>query len=425
MARLTYTPWVEVEPNSEVITQIEQPNPILRSARRVTMSSRQKVVDRSIARDPKFVTGGGSQPVAYSAASGVGDKITLTLEKIGLQVQLDEDQVRDMDANVLRTEVTEIGIGATEKWIRAIMCSDQGNQAASLTVTNPYVSVFSALAYGRSASTLGGNINTAENRMVDNLLQVGFNQDVSYDDLVYLQGIVDESKFSRPGRMAWYADWGMRRHLRLVRDNNGNPLLVNPVDGALPSLLEAPLNYVHGMTIASKAFRTVPFHTGVGAPTAAFGTNGDYYRDSAIAIGTITNQFYKKSGGSWTALASGTSDGQLSKSGQSAGGFDSAVSNVGQLLYTASTANGGPLLGIGVDADDQLDNPKSTQACLWYGNADHLVVGRAYQPQFMVTEADAADTTDDTWLKYRQRDAFAIGRQEAMALLVKDNNLPG
>ena len=253
---LNYGVWIEIQPNNEVLTRIQARDPVLQRGRRIRMNARERVVDRSIKRQPGYVTGGGSRPADYGTASGVGDKTRLTLEKTGLRVQLLEDDIRDMDADVLRTEVTEIGVGTSQQFVRATLCADGGSKESigRLSTKCPYNSAFSVSDLRWKLRVLMEVLRLRMSRQADNLIHLDYFTDVSYDDIIRLADAVESSEYTSAERLAWICDIRFRYIFRSIVDDNGNPIFVDAREGSLPTLLGNPVEFVHGMTIGAQGY---------------------------------------------------------------------------------------------------------------------------------------------------------------------------
>ena len=146
-----------------------------------------------------------------------------------------------------------------------------------------------------------------------------------------------------------------------------------------------------------------------------------YYRTGQTFTGTTNNSIYKKSNGAWATVASGSNDGQIEGWGNltstALGYIDSSNGTAGSLKFAKATGT----LGVCVNLNGVNEHfSANKQSAAWYGDPTHLIVGRAYNPQFQVKPAEADDGQDDFWLKYRRRDAFTIGREGAMGMLIKD-----
>ena len=436
MASIDYTGWIEIEPNSEVITQIEQENPILAAARTVPMNARSKPVDRSIKRSPQFVTGNGSRPAAYPEETGAGDKIMLTKEKIGDRIPLDEDEVRDMQADVLRAEVTEAGIGGQHVAIRAMTFADPAQKEA-LSTSAPFDSIWSVLRYGRAAH-FG---STAEGPALNRIKYVGIGYQPTYDDFVDIQALVDQSKYARRGAARWIGDIAWKQILLKVKDNEGNPILGTAPGGLGMTLLGSPMSFCHGMEVAPVRWLSLPFYSGNATPAGTLGAVGDFYVDlndnnAQTNTGTKSDKLYRKTGATtWTGIELTTGSG-ASGSRMITGGTDFGAAGTTQadntyaLITSANAANKttptntilGQRLGASLNGVNAGQQSTSGQYGLMYTDPANLIIGGRERPAFRFTGSDASDSLDDLWLKYRERFAFGMGRQEPTAMFVKRFN---
>ena len=414
---VTHAEWVELEDTDEILVRERQMNPILDVGTAYPMSSRQRVIDISAERSPKALSGGASNNSKYPWESGEGLQAIITAEKFGDRVALDEDKLADMTPDGLRSEVAEIANGEVLLMNRA-MFGGLGDTYDDLSVDVPFTSIAHSLFNGRALQ--GGDVDPAR---LSNIIHLDYKTPLTYQNFVDCQGNVDESEYYNPADMIWMLDISFKRQVQGLVDENGLPLMGTIQNGMFTTFLDVPARLAMNQSLAPRYAIPIPCLEGAGVPASTFGTDGQFYNNTAIT--TATNKIYRKTGGAWAALTSGGSSGRLAIGSDTDGiNPDASNDNAGSFNFN-STLRGGESYGAGVLSRTQgyagiHEERRGKQVMAVYCNKKYLKYGRRLNPMFQIGAAQARDDYDSVVVKFRERVGFAPGILDAFSVIIKD-----
>ena len=470
--------WLTPEDDAEIITQIQHSNPVEQVATKIPMRTKQRTKKRAARRNPRFLSGGGGQNEAYPREHKQGDIVALTAEKMGLISDYDEDDLSDLDADVIRANITETRIKSAKNRVRAMIATDVGKQGfapdyalgkdSELGVGAPYESVLNVKLHGRSGM---GTEDVSQREMIlcpGNNVPAGFN----YNDITKTsihasdststnlraeaagaykfltevkQAVVGNryGNFYERDKMVWIFDEGWEYILENSLDTNKQPMLTSisegaNVSGAGPRVLGAPSMFAKGMTVAATEWEEVEYYLIAGLGTAA--TNnvppnrlgkeaalGDYAIQFANANLTPADTFgfFIRTSTGWSFTPAPAANADIAKNryvakaetGRTVGGEN--INGTGDMVaggFFISTDKHNLYRFTDDKAGSSLYDRDSDLLLCIYANTDHLWIGPRMETQFMLSTTDAFSPYDSVAVKFRERQAFAVGRPEAMAL---------
>lgn len=236
MARNTFEAWIPEEFDSAVITRVNQMSAVEAVASPETMSSTTKSIPRSAGVGVGLVDKGGT----YSEDVSVNDDLTLTAKKIGKAIRIAEEDIDDSLANVIETKQKDWATSYA-KYL------DNATLAVSATAGSgvPFNSVYYTLTQADSGLGYGANDNVTVASSA-----------VTYDDLSSVLSDVENGDYFDLSRMVVIAHPAFRGVLRLIRDDDNQPIFVRGQQGDAGSpdtLFDLPIRWSLGAKVSATA----------------------------------------------------------------------------------------------------------------------------------------------------------------------------
>lgn len=219
--------WIPEEKSSDVILSALANSAVESLARREPMNSRTKGVPRFLGDEPVVVAEGAQIPEATPEA----DEVVLVAHKWAKILHISEEDLGDSLVDVLSAYKRDWA----SLWARKFDNAALGVTAAAAgTDAAPYNSVYREVS---QAAT--------------NLIQTA--GDVTFEDINNALALVETGQFYDPSNTVFIASPKLLGNMRNLKDEAGDRVVAEPLNGSPGSLMGYPLMLSHGAETSAAA----------------------------------------------------------------------------------------------------------------------------------------------------------------------------